>query len=102
MGACSGGGAVRWEETAAGLESRLNGVLIDRYAPGERAAYPTVCKGRYGVGGETAGGDPYYATEGPASLNALELLPKFAQIGVRAIKIEGRQRSPAYVAQVTR
>jgi len=83
--------------TPAGLESRLNGVLIDRYAGGERAAYPTVCKGRYAVGGET-----YYAFEEPSSLNTLELLPEFGRIGVRAVKIEGRQRSPAYVAQVTR
>jgi collagenase-like PrtC family protease len=96
LGACSPGRAVRWEETAAGLESRLNGVLIDRYAPGERAAYPTLCKGRFEVDGAT-----YYAIEEPASLNTLELLPDFLRAGVRAVKIEGRQRSPAYVAQVT-
>ncbi|TAK43878.1 MAG: U32 family peptidase, partial [Betaproteobacteria bacterium] len=29
-------------------------------------------------------------------------LPQFLQAGVRAVKIEGRQRSPAYVAQVTK
>ncbi|MCD6042050.1 MAG: protease [Burkholderiales bacterium] len=96
-GACSPAHAVRWHETPAGLESRLNGVLIDRYSGGERAAYPTVCKGRYAVGSET-----YYAFEEPSSLNTLELIPEFGRIGVRAIKIEGRQRSPAYVAQVTR
>lgn len=96
-GACSPAHAVRWRETPAGLESRLNGILIDRYAKGERAAYPTVCKGRYAAAGET-----YYAFEEPASLNALELVPQFADAGVRAVKIEGRQRSPAYVAQVTR
>jgi len=96
-GACSPARAVRWLETPAGLESRLNGVLIDRYARGERAAYPTVCKGRYAAAGET-----YYAFEEPASLNTLELIPEFGRIGVRAVKIEGRQRSPAYVAQVTR
>ena len=96
FGACSPGHAVRWEETAAGLESRLNGVLIDRYAPGERAAYPTLCKGRFEVDGAT-----YYAVEEPASLNTIELLPDFLRAGVRAVKIEGRQRSPAYVAQVT-
>ena len=96
-GACSPAHAVRWKETRAGLESRLNGVLIDRYGPGERAAYPTVCKGRY-----AAGEDTYYAFEEPASLNTLEMLPEFARAGVRAVKIEGRQRSPAYVAQVTR
>jgi len=97
MGACSPGHAVRWEEKPAGLESRLNGVLIDRYAPGERAAYPTLCKGRFDVDGAT-----YYAIEEPASLNTIELLPEFLRMGVRAVKIEGRQRSPAYVAQVTR
>jgi len=96
-GACSPARAVRWADTAAGLESRLNGVLIDRYAPGERAAYPTLCKGRFCVEDET-----YYAIEEPASLNALELLPRFLEIGIAAVKIEGRQRSPAYVAQVTR
>ena len=97
FGACSPAHAVRWQETPRGLESRLGGMLIDRYAPGERAAYPTVCKGRFVVDGET-----YPAFEEPASLNALELVAEFGRIGVRAIKIEGRQRSPAYVAQVTR
>lgn len=97
MGACSPGHAVRWQETAAGLESRLNGILIDRYAKGERAAYPTLCKGRFAVDGAT-----YYAIEEPASLNTLEMLPQFLAMGVRAVKIEGRQRSPAYVAQVTK
>ena len=96
-GACAPGHAVRWRETAGGLESRLGGILIDRYAASEKAAYPTPCKGRYEVADET-----YYAIEEPASLNTLELLPEFARIGVAAIKIEGRQRSIAYVAQVTR
>jgi putative protease len=35
-------------------------------------------------------------------LNTLELLPKLQEMGVKAIKIEGRQRSPGYVASVTR
>ena len=96
-GACSPGSAVRWQQTAQGMETRLNGILIDRFAEGERAGYPTLCKGRFEVDGET-----YYAIEEPASLNTLELLPQLIEIGVRAIKIEGRQRSPAYVAQVTR
>lgn len=96
FGACSPGHAVRWEETPRGLEARLNGVLIDRYREGERAAYPTLCKGRFDVEGAT-----YYAIEEPASLNTIEMLPEFLRIGVKAVKIEGRQRSPAYVAQVT-
>ena len=32
----------------------------------------------------------------------LEILPDIIKIGVSAIKVEGRQRSPTYVAQVTR
>ena len=96
-GVCSPAKAVRWQETPQGLESRLNGILIDRYAPGENAGYPTLCKGRFDVGEDTN----YYAIEEPTSLNTLELLPQLVKAGVRAIKIEGRQRSPAYVAQVT-
>jgi O2-independent ubiquinone biosynthesis protein UbiU len=96
-GACSPAGAVSWQTTPQGLESRLNGVLIDRYADGEKAAYPVLCKGRYSVAGDT-----YYAIENPASLNTLELLPELVRLGVAAIKIEGRQRSPAYVTEVTR
>jgi putative protease len=96
-GVCSPAKAVRWQPTPAGLESRLNGILIDRYAADENAAYPTLCKGRFSVDGET-----YYAIEEPASLNTLELIPELIAAGIAAIKIEGRQRSPAYVAQVTR
>jgi putative protease len=88
---------VRWFEGPKGLEARLNGVLIDRYAEGEHASYPTLCKGRFEVAGEE-----YYAIEEPASLNSIELLPEMIRMGVAAVKIEGRQRSPAYVAQVTR
>lgn len=97
-GVCSPAKAVRWQETPKGLESRLNGVLIDRYADGESAGYPTLCKGRFDVGNDHS----YYAIEEPTSLNTLSLLPQLAQMGVRAIKIEGRQRSPSYVAQVTK
>jgi collagenase-like PrtC family protease len=97
-GVCSPPKAVRWQETPQGRESRLNGVLIDRYAAGENAGYPTLCKGRFDVGDEKN----YYAIEEPTSLNTLSLLPQLMAMGVRAIKIEGRQRSPAYVAQVTK
>jgi putative protease len=97
-GVCSPAKAVRWQETPQGLDARLGGVLIDRYAPGEKAGYPTLCKGRFDVGDERS----YYAVEEPTSLNTLELLPQLLKFGVRAVKIEGRQRSPAYVAQVTR
>ncbi|HEH9425877.1 TPA: U32 family peptidase [Aeromonas sobria] len=97
VGACSPAKFVRWEETPSGLESRLNEVLIDRYGPGENAGYPTLCKGRFEVDGQT-----YHALEEPTSLNTLGLLPELFQTGVQSVKIEGRQRSPAYVEQVTR
>lgn len=95
-GACSPAKHVEWRETTAGLETRLNSVLIDRFRPDEHAGYPTLCKGRFQVAGHT-----YYAIEEPTSLNTLALLPQLLAAGVAAIKIEGRQRSPAYVAQVT-
>ncbi|NLC35539.1 MAG: U32 family peptidase [Alcaligenaceae bacterium] len=96
-GVCSPARHVRWQDTPQGLESRLNGVLIDRYSKNENAGYPTLCKGRFDVAGEN-----YYALEEPTSLNTLEILPKLMAMGVKAVKIEGRQRSPAYVTQVTR
>jgi putative protease len=96
-GVCSPAKAVRWETTPAGLEARLAGVLIDSYAEGEPAGYPTICKGRYSVDG-----DVDYAIEEPTSLNTLPILGDLVGIGVAAVKIEGRQRGPAYVAAVTR
>ncbi|MDX7878223.1 ubiquinone anaerobic biosynthesis protein UbiU [Aeromonas veronii] len=97
VGACSPAKFVRWEETPNGLESRLNEVLIDRYGPGENAGYPTLCKGRFDVDGQI-----YHALEEPTSLNTLGLLPELFKTGIQSVKIEGRQRSPAYVEQVTR
>lgn len=95
-GVCSPPSAVRWQDTADGVEARLNGLLIDRYAPDEPRGYPTLCKGRFDVDGTRD-----YAIEEPTSLNTLAILPELIRLGVRAIKIEGRQRSPAYVEQVT-
>jgi len=96
-GVCSPSHAVRWEETTSGRQARLNGVLIDCFAKDEPAGYPTLCKGRFKVGSEI-----YHAIEEPTSLNALDILPQLIAMGVKAVKIEGRQRSAAYVAQVTR
>lgn len=101
VGACSPAKYVRWQETESGLESRLNEVLIDRYAAGENAGYPTLCKGRFIA--ELAGEQKrYHALEEPTSLNTLSLLPELFAARVASVKIEGRQRSPAYVEQVTR
>ncbi|MFT5759324.1 MAG: collagenase-like PrtC family protease [Alteromonadaceae bacterium] len=97
VGACSPAKYVRWQETEQGLESRLNNVLIDRYQANENAGYPTLCKGRFEVDNNI-----YHALEEPTSLNTLALIPELAQMGIVSVKIEGRQRSPAYVEQVTK
>ncbi|MCE7033111.1 U32 family peptidase [Lysobacter sp. GX 14042] len=97
-GVCSPAKFVRWDEFDDGSRTaRLNEVLIDRFQPAEPAGYPTVCKGRFEVGGEV-----FHALEEPTSLNTLELLPRLAQAGVAAVKIEGRQRGLAYVRGVAR
>ncbi len=97
-GVCSPASFVRWEEHADEQRTvRLNGVLIDRFDATEPAGYPTVCKGRYAVGGNI-----FHALEEPTSLNTLSLLPRLAEAGVVALKIEGRQRGAAYVGSVAR
>ncbi len=97
-GVCSPPSAVRWEEQRDGaVDARLGGVLIDHYASDEPRGYPTLCKGRFDVNGERD-----YALEEPTSLNTLAMLPQLIEAGVKAFKVEGRQRSPSYVAEVTR
>ncbi len=96
-GVCSPAHAVRWQETSEGRESYLNEVLIERYRHDEAAGYPTLCKGRFQVEDHL-----YHAIEEPTSLNVLSILPQLKKAGVRAIKVEGRQRSKTYVAQATR
>jgi Collagenase and related proteases len=96
-GACSPAKFVRWQQTPLGMESRLNEVLIDRYSADESAGYPTLCKGRYEVDDQR-----YHVLEEPTSLNTLSLLPELLRANIASVKIEGRQRSPAYVAQVAK
>jgi putative protease len=97
-GVCSPAADVRYEETDdGGMTSQLGGFLIDRFACGENAGYPTICKGRYLCAGKSQG---YYAFEEPLTLNLSALLPDLIRAGVTALKIEGRQRSRAYVKAV--
>ncbi|NEN75520.1 U32 family peptidase [Pelistega sp. NLN82] len=97
QGVCSPAKAVRWMPHPDRMDVHLNNVLIDQFKPNEPAGYPTLCKGRFEVNNEI-----YYALEEPTSLNILEMLPEIIKIGVSAIKVEGRQRSPMYTAQVTK
>ena len=97
-GVCSPAADVHYEEDAArNLTTRLGEYVIDRFAGAESAGYPTICKGRYLCGAQDA---PYYAFEEPVSLNLSALLPDLMRAGVTALKIEGRQRSRAYVKSV--
>jgi collagenase-like PrtC family protease len=97
VGACSPAKYVRYQETENGLETRLNNILIDRYKADEKAGYPTLCKGKFNVEGSL-----YHAIEEPTSLNTLSMLPALMEANICSVKIEGRQRSPAYVEQITR
>ena len=95
VGACSPAKYVEWQEVDGVMKTRLGGSLIDQFEPGEQAGYPTLCKGRF-----NALDNKVHALEEPTSLNTMDLLPKLYASGVKALKIEGRQRSPAYVGQV--
>ncbi|MCK5444295.1 MAG: U32 family peptidase [Rhodospirillaceae bacterium] len=95
-GACSPACAVRYEEEEDGrMVSKLGGFTINAFAPGEPAGYPTLCKGRF-----VANGKASYLFEDPVSLNAASILPELAAAGVTGLKIEGRQRGKAYIAEV--
>ena len=94
-GVCSPAHAVRFEDEGGRLDVKLDGVLINQFAPGEPAAYPTLCKGRFEAVGKQG-----HVMEDPFSLNALAMLPDIFTAGVKGLKIEGRQRSKHYVREV--
>ncbi len=97
-GVCSPAAQVRYEPRPdGGMASKLGDVTIDCFARDEKAGYPTICKGRYLADCRTG---PYYAFEEPISLNLSPLLAELIKSGVHAFKIEGRQRSRAYVKSV--
>ncbi len=99
IGACAPAEFVQFEETEENhLSLKLNGVLINDFAATEKHTYPTPCKGKYY---NPAVGRWSYAFQNPCCLNALPVLDKLAEAGVDIIKIEGRQRSLAYIKLVT-
>lgn len=51
QGACSPAWAIRWAQTPAHTESRLNGVLVDRFRTDEATGYPTRQAARAAAGG---------------------------------------------------
>ena len=96
-GVCSPASHVGYRDEGGRMVSRLGDFTINRFGPGEPAAYPTLCKGRFRAG-ETSG----YLFEEPVSLDAAALLPALREAGVTALKIEGRQRGRAYIEAVVR
>lgn len=97
-GVCSPANFVSYKmDSNRNLHTELNGFTIDCFSCTQNPGYPTICKGRYNVAHRE---DAYYAFEEPLSLNLATLLPELIAAGVDAFKIEGRQRSKAYIQNV--
>jgi putative protease len=96
-GVCSPASHVVYRQDGENMVSMLGSFDIDRAGPGVAAPYPTLCKGSF-AGKDFEG----HVFEDPASLDATALIESLAAAGVTALKIEGRQRSRAYVGQVIR
>ncbi|MCZ4094320.1 MULTISPECIES: ubiquinone anaerobic biosynthesis protein UbiU [Sinorhizobium] len=94
-GVCSPASHVRYREDGRELVSELGDYTINRFPAGEAAGYPTLCKGRFNVADERG-----YAFEDPVSLDVMDHVDLLREAGVSALKIEGRQRGKAYVAEV--
>ena len=97
QGVCSPASDVRYVEKGGEMVSRLGDFTINKFARGEPAGYPTLCKGRF----QTDHGAGYLF-EDPVSLDATTMLPDLRKAGVTALKIEGRQRGRAYIERVVR
>ncbi|MBT2130598.1 ubiquinone anaerobic biosynthesis protein UbiU [Aliiroseovarius lamellibrachiae] len=96
-GVCSPASHVEYHDDDGVLDARLGGYTIHRVGKEDAAPYPTLCKGCFSAGDATG-----HLFEDPVSLNAEQLIPQLQKAGVTALKIEGRQRSRSYVAQVVR
>lgn len=96
-GVCSPASHVVYAEEGDELAARLGGFTIHRTPRDMPAPYPTLCKGCFASGDQVG-----HVFEDPVSLDATHLIPALAKAGVTALKIEGRQRSRAYVAEVVR
>lgn len=94
-GVCSPASHVRYRQNGGELVSELGDYTINRFPAGEAAGYPTLCKGRFDIAGING-----YAFEDPVSLDVMDHIDALREAGVSALKIEGRQRGKAYVAEV--
>lgn len=94
-GVCSPASHVSYQEETGTLVSRLGSFTINRVPNDQSVGYPTLCKGRFKTRFGTG-----HIFEDPVSLDARPLLPALRDAGVKALKIEGRQRGRAYVSAV--
>jgi putative protease len=94
-GVCSPASHVRYRQDGSDMVSELGTYTINRFSHGEAAGYPTLCKGRFDIGDASG-----YAFEDPVSLDVMGEIEALKDAGVSALKIEGRQRGKAYVAEV--
>ncbi len=94
-GVCAPASHISYKEEGDCVKSCLGCVTLNQFSKGEPAPYPTPCKGRYVTNGKAS-----YLFEDPIGLNAIDILPQLKAAGVTALKIEGRQRGRAYVAEV--
>ncbi len=92
-GVCSPASHVAYRDEGGDLVAQLGGYTIDHTT--KAAPYPTLCKGSFRS-------DEYrgHIFEDPVSLDGAALIPQLAEAGVTALKIEGRQRSRAYIEAV--
>ncbi|MCC5991792.1 MAG: U32 family peptidase [Rhodobacteraceae bacterium] len=96
-GVCSPPEFVDYANEGGQNVARLGGFVIHRTPNGASAPYPTLCKGCFTSADKTG-----HVFEDAVSLDASTLVPRLAKAGVTALKIEGRQRSRAYVGQIVR
>ncbi len=96
-GVCSSRRAMCGTDRTAPTWCRSSALIlsINRFSHGEAAGYPTLCKGRFDIGDARG-----YAFEDPVSLDVMGEIEALKDAGVSALKIEGRQRGKAYVAEV--
>ncbi|MGO7611175.1 peptidase U32 family protein [Rhizobium ruizarguesonis] len=94
-GVCSPASHVRYRQSGTDMVSDLGGFTINRFSANEPAGYPTLCKGRFEIDDSKG-----YAFEDPVSLDVMDQLDELRAAGVKALKIEGRQRGKAYILEV--
>lgn len=94
-GVCSPADQISYAKNRDGLQIKLNQFTINEFKSSQTACYPTICKGKFACNGSQE-----HIFEEPTSLSLLNSLDTILDCGVKALKIEGRQRSSAYVRQV--